>query len=107
MKITIELQSLDEFHDFMGWQTSKKANWTPLEKSGMSNRTSLILQSEGIRFVEEAQALNDRQLLMFPNLGHKALTEIREWPLAKADSGHGAAQTQPQRLPRGVAGEPS
>lgn len=78
MKITIEFDSLAEYHDFIEWQATKqRAGKTPIQGSGLTYRTIQCLIGERIEFIEDALRMSDSELLGIRNFGRKSLNEIR------------------------------
>lgn len=78
MKITVEFDSLAEFERFFR-STRTTEGKTPLERSGLDQRTVRCLLAEYIEFVEDAQAMDDIELLRIPSLGRKSIAAIRGW----------------------------
>ena len=52
---------------------------TCVKTSGLTIRTMNCLLAENILFVEDAQAMNDLDLMKVPNLGRLSVAEIRGW----------------------------
>lgn len=78
MKITVEFDSLIEFHNFVEWEATKISKGkTPLQGSGLSYRTMNCLIGERIEFIEDAQRLSDAELLRIRDFGRKSLNELR------------------------------
>ena len=78
MKITVEFDSLREFHEFIERQATKRATGkTPIRGSGLTGRTLSSLIDHGIEFLEDALILSDTALLHFPTFGRRSLNELR------------------------------
>lgn len=51
---------------------------TRVDQAVLTLRTANALKAAGIVFIEDAQAMTDRELLQNPGIGRMALNEIRE-----------------------------
>ena len=81
MKITIELDD-SEIDSFLNWRnkflrSKDSANKKRLEDTDIDVRGLRCLQNEGIFFLEDAQAMSDRELLYIPDFGRKSLNLLR------------------------------
>lgn len=84
MKIVVEFESIDEFNEFVQWKSERSskadnASKTPINTSGIDGLTRNILKENGIKFIEDAQALTDSQLLSFTRFGKACLAHLRAW----------------------------
>jgi hypothetical protein len=82
VKVTIEFESGDELGEFLAWRASrpKTPQKTPVESSGLDTRLISVLRFWGeIKFVEDAQAMSDSELLRIPNIGKAFVKAIRAW----------------------------
>ena len=81
MKMTVEIEDSD-IDSFLSWRSKlnrskDQANKKRLEDTEIDVRGLKCLQDEGIIYLEDAQAMSDRELLYIPNFGRKSLILLR------------------------------
>lgn len=79
MKITIELSSLEDLAKLEEWLSERPNTLvkTDIRKLGVSVRNENSLRMNGVHTIEDLAALSEVELLKMPNVGAKALREIK------------------------------
>ena len=83
MKITIEIESLDELSKLKQWlnliqDQSNHDLIRPIEDLEFTVRTNNCLRADGIITIEDLLKWSDIELLKTPHIGRKSLAEIKD-----------------------------
>lgn len=87
MKITIEVNGIDELESVREWLNSalpktiavaENKQYETIEDISISTRTSTCLKNGGIVTIKDLLALKDWELLKLPNFGKKSLRETKD-----------------------------
>ncbi len=84
MKITFEVDSVDELIELRNILNDLSLPENDIlscyiNNTGMAHRTCGCLKSEGLITVRDILKYSEYDLLTFPNLGRKALNEIKDY----------------------------